>query len=131
VADLAITAQEWIEDQLRDPRSEPVAYLRHLAALTADNARAAVPRRTGLTLESVHVEEVTGSDGFIYERVLSRNPVTDVLNSASGVIRNRGRDTRELTRTGRRKRSRTGRSVRLAHPFMREALFETTVVEGI
>ena len=121
LADLAIASQQWIEDEFRDPGSDGVRFLRHLADETAGNARAAVPRRTSGTFDSISVDEVTGKDGIHYFRVLARRPQVDVLNSSTGYIRNPGPRTHELTRTGRR-RSSTGRTVRPAEPFMREAL---------
>ena len=128
LADLAVSAQGWIEAEFRDPASDAVKYLRHLADETAGFARADVPVHTGDTLRSIHVDERTAHDGTFWFKVLARRPVVDVLNSASGVIRNPGPRTGQLTRTGRKRRSSTGRSVRRAQPFMREALFETTKV---
>lgn len=128
LADLAVAAQAWVEDEFRDPGSEGVAFLRGLAEETEGAARALVPRATSGTFDSIHVEEVTGKDGVHYFRVLARRPQVDVLDSASGYIRNPGPRTNELTRTGRRRRSSTGRTVRKSDPFMREALFTTTKV---
>jgi hypothetical protein len=117
MADLAADAQRWIERQFRDPGSPGVALLRRVAGEEADRARVKVHHRTGRTAESVHVRERTAHDGTLWFQVVARRPQADVLNSDSGVIRNPGPRTGELTRTGRRRRSSTGRSVRPAHPF--------------
>jgi hypothetical protein len=124
VADLAAEAQAWVEREFRDPASDGTRYIRRIADEVADAGRILAPRHTGRTAESVHAGERTGSDGVIWYKVTGRNPQTDVLNSKTGRIRNRGKLTHELTRTGKRKRSAgTGRSTRSAHPFLREALF--------
>lgn len=123
IADLALSAQVWIEDEFRDPNSEGVQYLRDLADDVADAERSLVPRRTGRTLESIHVDEVIGAGGLIEEHVASRNPQTSVLNSAHGYIRNPG----PHTNAPRRSRG-TGKTIRRSYPFAREALLSVTKV---
>lgn len=125
-ADLAVSAQGWIEDEFRDPGSDGVRLLRKIADDVETGARVLVPKRTSRTFDSIGVTERTAHNGTIWFQVLARNPVTDVLNSESGFIRNPGSRTGQLTRTGRRRRSSTGTTVRRAEPFMRDSLFQVT-----
>ncbi len=128
---LAVDAQRWAEDEFRRPDSAGVKFLRRIADEVESAARADVPRDTGRTLDSIEADERTGRDGIRWFKVSARNPQTDVLDSASGYIRNRGAASHELTRTGRHRRARgTGTTVRASHPFMRTALVSVYRVEG-
>lgn len=123
IAELAVSAQRWIEDEFRDPQSDGVAFLRELADEVAGHERALVPRRTGRTMGSIHVDEVVGAGGLIEEHVASRDPQTSVLNSVHGYVRNPGPHTSAPMRSRG-----TGKTTRRSYPFAREALLAVTVV---
>ena len=118
VASLEVSAQEWLDADRRDRDGMVAKYLRGLADEVENLERITVPRRTGLTFESIHVDEVEDADGFLEEHVASRNPQSNVLDAKNGFVYNRHKKGRPKGSSG----------VREVHPFMREALLTVTKV---
>ena len=122
--DLAIGAQQWCDDMRRDPAGPVADYLRQIADDIETNERILVPRDTLGTFRSIRVDSAEDKDGFVYERVLSKKLTTNVLNSKTGYIRNRG-PARKGTRYSRRHRIYKS-GVRRAHQFVLKAVWSVT-----
>src|SRR4051812_11683203 len=113
IADLTVSAQEWLDADRKDPDGMVARYLRDVATEVENIEQITVRRRTGGTMRSIRTETAYDADGFVEEHVASRNPQSNVLNARAGYVWNRGP-------AGVRNAHTSG--VRRTFPFMREAL---------